>query len=74
MQYLWSKVGLERIGTEIRRGRSEGISDYDVSEADYMEDGADYLEEYQCNPCEDCAKKTCSDFCMKYDEWFWGKK
>lgn len=50
------------------------MSDYDVSEADYMEDGANYLEEYQCKPCEDCAKKSCSDFCMKYDEWFWNRQ
>lgn len=49
------------------------MSDYDVSEADYMKDGANYLEEYQCKPCEDCAKKSCSDFCMKYDEWFWNR-
>ncbi len=49
------------------------MSDYDMSEADYIEDGADYLEKCQCKPCEDCAKKVCSDFCIKYDEWFWNR-
>lgn len=48
--------------------------DENMTEADYAEDGADYLEEYQCRPCDDCRKMACSDFCVKYDEWFWKRK
>lgn len=47
--------------------------DDNISESDYMEDGSDYLEEFQCNPCDDCREKECSNFCTKYDEWFWNR-
>ena len=49
------------------------MTDENITEADYIEDGSDYLEEHQCKPCDDCARKSCSDFCMKYDEWFWSR-
>lgn len=44
-----------------------------LSEADFMEDGADYLEEHQCEPCADCRGRECSDYCTRYDEWFWNR-
>lgn len=44
-----------------------------ISEADFMENGADYLEEYQCEPCTDCGRKECSAYCPRYDEWFWNR-
>ncbi len=49
------------------------MSDDNMSESDCIEDGADYLEEYQCKPSDDCRRKECSDFCIKYDEWFWNR-
>lgn len=49
------------------------MTDENIIEADYIEDGSDYLEEHQCKPCDDCIKKSCSDFCTKYDEWFWSR-
>ena len=39
-----------------------------LSEADFMEDGADYLEEYQCEPCADCRERERSVCCTRYDE------
>lgn len=47
--------------------------DDNMSESDFMEDGADYLEEYQCKPCADCRGKECSAYCARYDEWFWNR-
>lgn len=44
-----------------------------MSEADFMEDGADYLEEDQCEPNADCAQKECSAYCTRYDKWFWNR-
>lgn len=49
------------------------MSDYDMSESDYIEDVSDFLEESKCEPCDDCKKMSCSDFCARYDEWFWDK-
>ncbi len=49
------------------------MSDNFMSEADFMEDGADYLEEDQCKPSDDCMCCVCSDFCTKYDKWFWNR-
>lgn len=46
----------------------------DISEADFMSDGADYLKEYPCTPCADCMERECSTYCVRYDEWFWTKQ
>lgn len=49
------------------------MNEENISEADFMEDGADYLKKYQCEPCADCREKVCSDYCTRYDEWFWSR-
>ena len=41
------------------------MTDENITEADYIEDGSDYLEEHQCKPCDDCIIKTVAIIIIK---------
>lgn len=46
-------------------------ANYNDTEHNYLEDGADYLEETHCEPDKNCKDRACSLFCDRYDAWYW---